>query len=88
MRSLSQQKQEVKKVKVLQSNEEPVPTEIIAQSIADIAAGMKKIEGGRLNRRALLLLISSASGVGKTEVEKVLNTMECLEFLYLKKKSS
>lgn len=61
---------------------EEIPTEILATSIVAIAAGMKKIREGRLNSKALVLLIHDASGVGKPDIRNVLDTLEKLEALY------
>ena len=61
---------------------EEIPTEILASSIVAIAAGMKKIREGKLNNRALVLLIHDASGVGKPDIRNVLDTLESLETLY------
>lgn len=63
-----------------------VPTEVIAQSIVEIAEGIRKIRQTRLNDKALFLLINKASGVGIKEIETVLTTIGNLEYLYLKKK--
>ncbi len=75
------------KVKVIQKeNAEPIATEVIAQSIVEISASMKRINEGRLNHRALVLLVSQSANVNKTEVEKVLSALSGLEATYLKKK--
>lgn len=52
--------------------------DVIADVIEDIAEGMKRITSGKLNERAVILLIADASGVGKTDVQKVLEGMEGL----------
>lgn len=74
------------KIKVVQEPEKEVPTEIVAQAIVDISHGMKKIEDGRLNWEALVLLVSHASGVGKPDVRAVLSGLSELERTYLKPK--
>lgn len=63
---------------------EPIAAEILAASIVDIAAGMKKLDAGRLKRRALVILIAESSGVRRGDVEAVLNSMESLETSWLK----
>lgn len=76
-------------MKVAQS-EPPVPAEILADSIVAIAQGVRKLREGRLNDRALLLLIQHAApsnnGVVLTqrEVTAVLAGIENLEREYLK----
>lgn len=72
-------------VKITQPEEE-IPTEIIAQSIKDISDGMEKIRTGRLNDKAIVLLLHHASGVSQTDVRKVLIAMNCLADLYLNEK--
>lgn len=66
---------------------EEVSTEILATNIIAISTGIKKMRAGRLNDRALILLIHDASGVGKPAIRDVLNTLESLETIYCKKKA-
>ena len=75
-------KKQPEKVQIKQPVDKPVPTEIIAQSIVDISEGMKRIDNGSLNRRAILVLIKDASGVSFSEIERVLKTMRELKALY------
>lgn len=65
-------------------SKDELPTEIIAQEIAAIADGMRRIEAGKLNRAAVLLLLSDASGLGKKQVKQVLDAMAELRDTYLK----
>jgi hypothetical protein len=78
----------VKEVKVIQpqNKEDEIPVEILAQSIADISAGMKKLKASKLNDKALVLLIQDASKVSKTDINSVLEALENLERIYLKPK--
>jgi hypothetical protein len=68
---------------------EPIATEIIATSIVEISAAMKKIRDGRLNDRAIILLIQEACGgrnaIAKETVNTVLDAIENLEATYTKK---
>jgi hypothetical protein len=64
----------------------PVPTEIIAESIVEIAQGMKRFRAGRLNDRALVILLSAETGIGRGVIETVLKAMADLEEIYLNKK--
>lgn len=66
-------------------NAEEIPTEIIAQSIKDISDGVKKLRSGKLNDKAIILLISKASSVSLETVRSVLTGMENLEKQFLKK---
>lgn len=62
----------------------PIPTEVIAQAVADIADGVKKINAGNLNRKGLLILLSHASGVPQRECKKVIDSLGDLGKRYLK----
>lgn len=73
------------KVKVVQTDEQEIPVEILAESIKEIAAGVKKLRSGKLNDRAIILLISDNCNVGRPAIRKVLESMETLAATYLKK---
>ncbi len=82
----------MKEVTVKQrENAPPIPTEVIADEIRAISQGIKKLRDGRLSERALIVLITHATPTvgyakvsGKT-VKAVLEGMESLERVYLKK---
>lgn len=74
-------------VTVKQDPENEIGAEIIAKSIVDIADAMKKINATRLSRRALVILISSNSKLPMSKVELVLNNLDALADIYLKKKA-
>lgn len=76
------------KVSVAQKEGEPeIPAEVIAQDIAAIAEGMRKMRGGRLNDRAIVTLIYHAcNGVSRRDIVQVLDCVGDLDRLYLKKK--
>lgn len=80
------------KVKVVQMPDNEIPTEVMADSIVAISAGVKKLLSTRLNRRALLLLIQDATPavgrkkIGIKEIDAVLEGMELLEATFLLKK--
>lgn len=83
-------------VKVKQNEEAPVAAEILADSIVAISEGIKKLRSGRLNDRALFLLIQSAApsyhANGRTvnvtiaDIKAVFAGIEDLERSFLKKK--
>ena len=78
-------------VKVKQPlNREIIPTEVLADSIVEIAGAMKKLKDSRLTERAVHVLIKDAcpSHIGMTEVKAVLKALNELESLYIKKKNS
>lgn len=86
----------MKTIAVKQRPDEEVPTEVLAQEIVALSAGIKKLRAGRLNDRALHLLIQNAApsiaGRYKTAplslktINAVLEGIEGLEAAYLKKK--
>ena len=71
---------------VVKQGEPPIPTEVLADSIVAISAGMRKIRQGRLGDRAILVLLKDATGVPQYTIKKVLDGLESLEATYLKKK--
>jgi len=82
-------------VTVKQDEKEPMPTEILAESIKSISDGIKRLRSGRMNDRCLVILIHDAcDAVGiryakkkpsAKEIKAVLNAMESLESQFLKK---
>lgn len=85
----------MKTVTVIQGEKE-VPADVLADAILVIAAGVQKLRAGKLNDKALVLLIQHAAPaigskyqqrrVGAAEVRAVLDGMEGLEAAYLKKR--
>jgi hypothetical protein len=71
-------------VKIKQDEINPIPVEIIAQSILDIAESMKQIDNSRLKRSAIVALIHDRSGINKGTIEVVMNNLSALEQNYLK----
>lgn len=67
--------------------EPPIATEIIAGAIVAIADSIRKLRNGRLNERALLVLIKSAAGdtISQRDIKIVLNSIEDLERAFLRK---
>jgi hypothetical protein len=72
------------KVTIAQDKEKPVEKVVLAQAILDISAAMKRLSQSPLNRRAILVLTSDASGVNRTTVDTVIDCLESLETKYLK----
>ncbi len=73
------------KLKITQP-EPPIPAEVIANAIVDIAEGMKSVNSTRLTRRAIVTLIHENSGIARKTIEIILNNMDTLEDDWLKKK--
>lgn len=66
------------------TTEDPITTEVIAESIKKISDGMKQIKAGRLNDKAIIYLLHKSSGVSQDKIKKILNSLESLEMEYLK----
>lgn len=69
-------------MKVVAPNGEPA--EIIATAICEIALGVEKLRKSKLNTRAIVLLLSEASGVNRRDVRSVLNSLDSLRRDWLK----
>ena len=67
---------------------EELATDKIAEAVIDIAEAVKKLRAGKLNDKALLLLIAHASGVSQREVRAVMDGMEGMKAYYLKKNAA
>lgn len=72
-----------KKIEV--ENPEDLPTKIIADSIVEISDGVKRLRTGRLNDKALLVLLAHASGYSQAVCKKVLDSVEDLKTLYTRR---
>lgn len=73
------------KVVVKQSEEEEVPIEILASSIVAIAKAMKKISESRLTQKTIITLLHDHTKVSKREIGYILNSLDALEEIFLKK---
>ncbi len=69
------------------------PTEVLAEEISAIAAGMRQLRNGRLNDRALILLIQDAApaAAGRTKISQqtiraVLDGIDGLERAFVRKR--
>jgi len=67
---------------VQQEGSEPVPAEILAQSIVAIDKGVKAMNRSGLKRKALVLLISRSANVTQRDTENVLDALDCLRKEY------
>lgn len=70
-------------VKVVQDEQKPVETSVLAQAVVDIAAAAKRLSLSGLNRKAIVLLISHDSGCSQAAVKAVLDSMANLQATYL-----
>lgn len=64
---------------------EAFEAKVIADALVHVSTGMKQLQAGRLNQRALLLLLADSSKVPMRTIEKVLSSMTTLADDYLKK---
>lgn len=80
-------------VRVTHTESTDVPIEVLAESIVSMSQGIKKLRAGKLNDRALYLLIQGAAPYpianGKpltiAQIKAVFAGIESLEATYLKK---
>lgn len=63
----------------IEQGDTPPAPEVLAQALVDLAAAWKQFQGSRLRRATLVLLLHDASGVGKTDIRKVLDALDRLE---------
>jgi hypothetical protein len=74
------------KIEVTQNKEQEIPATVIADSIVEIAAGMRKLNQTRLRREAIVTLIHYNSKVPRRDIEIVMNNLNELESKWLKPK--
>lgn len=72
------------KVKIIQPENEEIPTEVIAAQIKEISDGIRQMRNGRLNDKAIIYLIQKSSGQTYGAVKAVLDGMQNLEREFLK----
>ena len=65
-------------VSVRQDPQEPIAAEVMAKAIIEISDAMKKLSTSGLKRNAIVVLIHDRSGIGKRDIEVVLNNLEML----------
>jgi hypothetical protein len=70
---------------VVKEGEEPQPIEVLESSIVEIAKAMKKLGSSRLKQETLVTLLHDHTKVSKREVRDILNSLEALEVLFLKR---
>lgn len=73
------------KVKIIQAkDQQEVPAEVIAQSLVEISDAAKKLANGRLKREAIVTLIKDKTGIHKTQINTVLDSLETLKHDWLR----
>ena len=71
-------------VRVVHNEGEEIQTEILADAIVELSKHMQAIFSGRLNKRAILVLLRASSGLPMCDIEKVLNSLATLQVQYTK----
>lgn len=80
------------KVSIAQASEKPVPIDVLADSIVSIARGIRQLQRGPLNDRALMLLIQHAAPqvnlkpISQKEIKAVFAGIDALEAAYIRKR--
>ena len=67
---------------VQKEGEEPVPVNVIAQSIVRIDKAVKRITRGGLNRDAIVTLLARSTNVTRNDIQAVLNGLDQLRKRY------
>ena len=79
------------KLAVVQDQQDEIATEVLAREIVAISEGLKRLRAGRLNDRALVLLVQHATpavrskAISRAVVVAVLQGIEQLAATYTKK---
>lgn len=63
-----------------------IPTEEIAEAVIALSQGVKKLLSGRLNKKAIVVLLQDSTSMGRRSIEEVLAALEGLEDRYINKK--
>lgn len=64
--------------------QDETPTEVMSAAIVEISKAVRQMRAGRLNDKALVLLIAHYSGEPQRTVKVVLNAIENLEREYVR----
>jgi len=73
-----------KKPVVMQDIDKPIEVPILAKAITDIAAAANKLSASGLNQKAIIILLSASSGIGKGDCKLVLDHLAYLAKQYTK----
>lgn len=69
-------------IKIVKNVEKPEPTEILAEAVIRIGENFKKLQKSGLNRRAIVALLRDATGLGKGDIELVIDSLAKLKGWY------
>lgn len=75
-----------RKISVVQpkNKDEEIPLEVMAASVVKLAEVGKQLSASRLKQKTVIMLLHDATGVGKREIEAILDALPELEKRYLK----
>lgn len=71
-------------VTVKQNPNNEVPVEVLADAIVEVSRAARQLLASRLTKRAIVLLLHESSGVGKRDIQYVLDHAANLAAVYLK----
>lgn len=67
---------------VVVKSDPPETTEILADAIVRLSEAHEKLKSSGLNRKAIILLLNDATGVGKRDIATILDAMPRLRGWY------
>jgi hypothetical protein len=73
-----------KQVNVVQTEGAEVAADVLATALVAISEGVTKLRAGRLNDRALTVLLHDITGVPRRDIKVVLNGLETLKSAYVR----
>jgi hypothetical protein len=73
------------KTQIKNNPENPIPTEIIAESIVKIADGFEAMNKSKLTEKAVIILLQHSTGLPMGTIKQVLNAAQDLKRDYIKK---
>lgn len=71
-------------VTVKQDPNNEVPAEVLATAIVNVSRAAQQLLSSRLTKRAIVILLHESSGVGKRDIEYVLDHAASLAAVYIK----
>ena len=69
-------------IKIVKNIEKPESTEILAETVIRIGENMEKLQKSGLNRRAIIALLRDATGLGKGDIELVIDSLAKMKGWY------
>ena len=75
-------KNSMAKIKVIKNEENPEPTEVLAEAVIRISENLQKLEKSGLNKRAIVVLVHDYTKVAKRDIELILESLAVLKGWY------